>query len=219
MKKTVAFLKLSIANPSTGKQMSMKITDPRKLSQFYGKKLLTDFPGELIDEAYHGYVFRVTGGSDTDGFAMKEGIMTHKRVKLLRSMKNGFKPKREGARKRSIVLGCFISREISTLNLVVVKQGPNEIPQLCGEPLPVRLGPKRYDNIVKYFNLNKGDDVRMYMIPRTFKKNGKVQRKCPKIQRLITPVTKRRSARRQAIKTERRERARARAAEYNAQSE
>ena len=57
------------------------------------------------------------------------------------------------------------------------------------ETIPRRLGPKRANNIRKLFNLEKEDDVRRYVIARTFtNKKGREVRKAPKIQRLITPL-------------------------------
>ncbi len=40
--------------------------------------------GEVMDdEAYKGYVFRITGGNDKQGFQMKQGIMSNGRTRIL----------------------------------------------------------------------------------------------------------------------------------------
>ena len=40
--------------------------------------------GEVMDdEAYKGYVFRITGGNDKQGFQMKQGIMSNHRTRIL----------------------------------------------------------------------------------------------------------------------------------------
>ena len=40
--------------------------------------------GEVMDdEAYKGYIFRITGGNDKQGFQMKQGIMSNTRTRIL----------------------------------------------------------------------------------------------------------------------------------------
>jgi small subunit ribosomal protein S6e len=43
-----------------------------------------EISGEVMDdEAYKGYVFRITGGNDKQGFQMKQGIMSSTRTRIL----------------------------------------------------------------------------------------------------------------------------------------
>jgi small subunit ribosomal protein S6e len=39
--------------------------------------------GEVLGEEYKGYIFRITGGNDKQGFTMKQGVLVNGRVKLL----------------------------------------------------------------------------------------------------------------------------------------
>ena len=39
--------------------------------------------GEVMGENYNGYVFKITGGNDQQGFAMKQGIMRNGRARIL----------------------------------------------------------------------------------------------------------------------------------------
>merc|ERR1712037_513234 len=81
------------------------------------------------------------------------------------------------------------------------RRGTSELPGLTDEPVPRRLGPKRANKIRALFNLGKEDDVRKYVIARTFtNKKGKTVRKSPKIQRLVTPLTLQRKRARKAEK-------------------
>merc|ERR1711956_146365 len=94
-----------------------------------------------------------------------------------------------GERKRKSVRGCIVGADISVLNLVVTKIGEETVAGLTDDQIPRRLGPKRANNIRKLFNLSKEDDVRQYVISRTYtNKKGREVRKAPKIQRLITPI-------------------------------
>merc|ERR1711937_692019 len=106
-----------------------------------------------------------------------------------------------GERKRKSVRGCIVGHDIAVLNLVVTQIGANTVEGLTNDSIPRRLGPKRANNIRKLFNLTKDDDVRKYVIHRTFtNKKGVSVRKAPKIQRLVTPLTLQRKRARKAEK-------------------
>ena len=164
-----------------------------------------------------GYVVRITGGNDKQGFPMKQGVLSNGRVKLLLSKGHScFRPRRKGQRRRKSVRGCIVDSNLSVLNLVIVKKGEKEIPGLTDTTIPRRLGPKRVGKIRKLYNLSKEDDVRQYIIKRPLpQKEGKPQRfKAPKIQRLITPVRLQRKRHLLALKRKWGEKSRAEASEY-----
>uniref|UniRef100_A0A8C9J8T4 Small ribosomal subunit protein eS6 n=1 Tax=Panthera tigris altaica TaxID=74533 RepID=A0A8C9J8T4_PANTA len=128
-----------------------------------------------------GYVVRISGGNDKQGFPMKQGVLTHGRVRLL--LRKG-----TGERKCKSAQGCIVDANLSVLNLVFVKKGEKDIPGLTDTTVPHRLGPKRASRIRKLFNLSKEDDVRQYVVRKPLNKEGKKPRtKAPKIQRLVTP--------------------------------
>lgn len=151
--------------------------------------------GDLLGDAYKGYVFRITGGLDKQGFPMKQGVLTASRVRLLLNGTGGFYTNRkDGDRRRKSVRGCIVSSEMSVINVIVIKKGEAELANVTDKVMPQRLGPKRASRIRKFFNLTKEDDVRQFVIHRIIPgKDGKRDRKvAPKIQRLVTPVTVRR---------------------------
>jgi len=210
-------MKLNIANPSTGCQKVLEVEDEKKLRVFYDRRISQEIEGEHLGEEYRGYLFRISGGNDKQGFPMKQGVLTNSRVRLLLSKgKSCYRPRRKGERKRKSVRGCIVGPDLSVLNLVVVRKGDNEIEGLTDTQIPRRLGPKRASKIRKLFNLSKEDDVRKYVIRRKFQtKTGKTQDKAPKIQRLVTPRTLQHKRRRASLKIQAREKAKKEAAEYN----
>merc|ERR1711966_370705 len=112
-----------------------------------------------------------------------------------------YRPRRVGERKRKSVRGCIVGQDIAVLNLVVSQVGANTVEGLTDDNIPRRLGPKRANNIRKLFNLDKDDDVRQYVIARTYtNKAGKEVRKAPKVQRLITPLMLQRKRARKSAK-------------------
>eukprot|EP00518_Triparma_eleuthera_P003301 CAMPEP_0182462168 /NCGR_PEP_ID=MMETSP1319-20130603/6522_1 /TAXON_ID=172717 /ORGANISM="Bolidomonas pacifica, Strain RCC208" /LENGTH=243 /DNA_ID=CAMNT_0024661563 /DNA_START=70 /DNA_END=801 /DNA_ORIENTATION=+ len=195
-------MKMNIAYPATGLQKILEIDDEAKLQNLYERRMAQEVDGGILGEEWAGYVLRITGGNDKQGFPMKQGVLTNTRVRLLLTKGSGcYRPRRVGERKRASVRGCIVSHDLSVLNLVVTKKGPAEIAGLTDGDAPRRLGPKRANKIRSLFNLTKEDDVRKYVISRKFtKKNGKEVRKAPHIQRLVTPLTLQRKRARASAK-------------------
>lgn len=197
-------MKLNISNPICGAQKSFEVDDERKLRIFYDKRMATEVKADALGDEFKGYVLKITGGNDKQGFPMKQGVLLPHRVRLLLAKGHScYRPRRTGERKRKSVRGCIVSHDIAALSLVVVKQGEQDIEGLTDVQVPKRLGPKRANNIRKMFNLTKEDDVRKYVIRREIpskKHEGKVNTKAPKIQRLVTPLTVQRKRHLKAIK-------------------
>jgi ribosomal protein S6E (S10) len=141
---------------------------------FYDKKIAQEVPVDTLGDEWKGYVVRITGGNDKQGFPMKQGVLLPYRVKLLLSDGHScYRPRRTGERKRKSVRGCIVGPDIAVLSLVIVKQGEGEIAGLTDNILPKRLGPKRATKIRKFFNLGKEDDVRKYVVRREVKSSKK----------------------------------------------
>ncbi|TDL25291.1 ribosomal protein S6e [Rickenella mellea] len=204
-------MKFNIANPATGAQKTIDFDDEKRYRHFFDKKISQDVPGDAFGDEWAGYVFRITGGNDKQGFPMKQGVLLPYRVKLLLADGHScYRPRRTGERKRKSVRGCIVGPDIAVLSLVIIKKGDNEIPGLTDTVLPKRLGPKRATKIRKFFNLDKKDDVRQYVVKREVKspKNPekKPYMKSAKIQRLVTPIRLQRRRHLRSLKRRRLER-------------
>ncbi|PNX69155.1 40S ribosomal protein s6-like, partial [Trifolium pratense] len=43
---------------------------------FWDKRLSQEVSGDALGEEFKGYVFKITGGCDKQGFPMKQGVLT-----------------------------------------------------------------------------------------------------------------------------------------------
>jgi len=211
-------MKLNISYPANGSQKLFDIDDERKLRIFMEKRMGNEVPGDSLGDEWKGYIFRITGGNDKQGFPMKQGVMLPTRVSLLLSDGHScYRPRRTGERKRKSVRGCIVGQDLSVLALSIVKQGDGDIPGLTDLVNPKRLGPKRATKIRKFFGLDKKDDVRKFVIRREVqpkKEGAKPYTKAPKIQRLVTPQRLQHKRHRVALKKRRSEASKDAANEY-----
>ncbi|KIL63470.1 hypothetical protein M378DRAFT_79714 [Amanita muscaria Koide BX008] len=208
-------------DPATGAQKLIDLDDEKRYRAFLDKRISQEVPGDSLGDEWKGYIFRITGGNDKQGFPMKQGILLPNRVRLLLSDGHScFRPRRTGERKRKSVRGCIVGPDIAVLSLVIVKQGDNDVPGLTDVVLPKRLGPKRATKIRKFFNLSKEDDVRKYVIRREVKSqkkpDAKPYTKAPKIQRLVTPIRLQRRRHLRSLKRRRIEHQKEQKSEYDA---
>lgn len=200
-------MKLNIAYPATGCQKLFEIVDDLKVRIFYDKRMGSEVHADPLGEDWKGYIFKVTGGNDKQGFPMKQGVLTNGRVRLLLSDGHScFRARRDGERRRKSVRGCIVDSNLSALSLVIVRKGEKDIDGLTNVTIPRRLGPKRANKIRKLFNLKNEDDVRHYVVKRPLQlKEGKTKQrfKAPKVQRLVTPQVLQRKRHLLALKKKR----------------
>ncbi len=158
-------MKLNISFPSNGTQKLIDIEDERKVRVFMDRRMGQEVPGDSVGDEFKGYIFKITGGNDKQGFPMKQGVMHPTRVRLLLADGHScYRPRRTGERKRKSVRGCIVGMDLSVLALSIVKQGEADIPGVTDTVLPKRLGPKRATKIRRFFGLGKEDDVSLMLL-------------------------------------------------------
>ncbi|KAI4144974.1 MAG: hypothetical protein L6R39_003964 [Caloplaca ligustica] len=211
-------MKLNVSYPANGTQKLIEVDDERKLRVFMDRRMGQEVPADSVGPEWKGYVFRITGGNDKQGFPMKQGIMHPTRVQLLLSAGHScYRPRRTGERRRKSVRGCIVGMDLAVLALSIVKQGEEELPGLTDTVHPKRLGPKRATKIRKFFGLSKEDDVRKFVIRREVQpktEGKKPYTKAPRIQRLVTPQRLQHKRHRMALKRRKAEASKDAANEY-----
>lgn len=106
-----------------------------EVEQAQSKKLVGLKIGEEIEASLvglTGYKLKITGGSDKNGFPMKKDVDGPRRIKSLLSGGIGFKPKRDGQRRRKTVRGNTVSDDIVQINAIVTEKGAKSIDELLG---------------------------------------------------------------------------------------
>lgn len=68
---------MNVSFPVTGAQKTFEIVDEHKLRLFYDKRMSAEVEADSLGDEWKGYVFRIAGGNDKQGFPMKQGVLTN----------------------------------------------------------------------------------------------------------------------------------------------
>jgi small subunit ribosomal protein S6e len=182
-------MKFNISDPLTGGNKKIEIDEEKFIRPFFDKRMGNEINGEHLGDDYKGYIFRITGGNDKQGFTMKQGILVNGRSRILfRKQGTTFRPRRAGERKRKSVRGCITGPDLSVIALRIVKKGDKDIAGCNDVDRPNRLGRKRANRIRAAFALDKKlDNPCKYVVHRQVtQKSDKTYWKAPHIQRMVT---------------------------------
>uniref|UniRef100_A0A7C3YQX0 Small ribosomal subunit protein eS6 n=1 Tax=Geoglobus ahangari TaxID=113653 RepID=A0A7C3YQX0_9EURY len=113
--------KVVISDPKTGKAYQKEVSGANA-NKLIGKQIGDIINGTLV-ELPPDYELQITGGSDKDGFPMRPDIPGGVRKRILLSGGIGYRPKEKGIRKKKMVRGRVITRDIVQINMKVVKHG------------------------------------------------------------------------------------------------
>lgn len=113
--------KVVISDPSTGKAYQ-KVISGANANKLIGKQVGDTINGTIV-ELPPDYELTITGGSDKDGFPIRPDIPGPVRKRILLSGGIGYHPKDKGVRKKKMVRGRVITRDIVQINMKVSKHG------------------------------------------------------------------------------------------------
>lgn len=123
-------MKIVLSDPKAGKSWQTELAKD-KTAMLVGKKIGEQVEGELFGAP--GYMFELTGGSDSSGFPMRSDISGARKAVVLLSKGVGFQGKRDGERKRKTVRGNTYTSEMAQINAKVVQQGSISLDELFGK--------------------------------------------------------------------------------------
>lgn len=64
-------MKFNLSDPRTGAQKCFDIDDDKKCSIFFDKRMGAEVDADLLGDEFKGYIFKIMGGNDKQGFPMK----------------------------------------------------------------------------------------------------------------------------------------------------
>ncbi|MDD2778303.1 MAG: 30S ribosomal protein S6e [Methanocellales archaeon] len=113
-----------ISDPQKGKAYQVEVSEAYS-DKLVGKRIGSTVDGELF--GLPGYELQITGGTDKNGFPMREDLSGGQRRKVLTFGGTGHHPIDKGQRRRKAVCGREISINISQINVVITKYGPKSV--------------------------------------------------------------------------------------------
>lgn len=93
-----------------------------------GKKI-----GDVVDGIFvslPGYKLTISGGSDKDGFPMRDDLPGIRRKNILLTDSTGFNAPENGMRRRKLVRGNTVSPDTTQINMVISAAGSKTVEEL-----------------------------------------------------------------------------------------
>lgn len=81
---------MNVSYPVTGAQKTFEVVDDHKLRLFYEKRMGAEVEVDQLGDEWKGYILRVAGGNDKQGFPMKQGVLTNSEYQWLTAMRRLF---------------------------------------------------------------------------------------------------------------------------------
>ncbi|MBN2229788.1 MAG: 30S ribosomal protein S6e [Candidatus Thorarchaeota archaeon] len=119
--------KLVISDPETGKAIQYELDDA-KTNAIVGKLVGEIVEGDVL--GLPGYKLKITGGTDSSGFAIRPDVHGSGKKRVLIRGPPGFRSDRKGIAKRKTVRGRELSKDISQVNMRVEEKGSTPLEEL-----------------------------------------------------------------------------------------
>ncbi|WP_138004650.1 30S ribosomal protein S6e [Halalkalirubrum salinum] len=125
----MAEFKVVVADPETGETFQFEV-DGQDANRFLGRDLGDEVDGSAV--GLDGFTLELTGGSDETGRPLRADVPGSSLKELLLEGGVGYKPTRDGERKRVTVRGREISDAVAQINATVV-DGDGSVADALGE--------------------------------------------------------------------------------------
>ncbi|WP_049902192.1 30S ribosomal protein S6e [Halococcus agarilyticus] len=119
-----------VADPEEG-AAHQRAVDGQDANRFIGRSIGEEVDGSAV--GLDGYTVEITGGSDTAGRPMREDVAGPALTSILVDGGTGFKPTREGERKRITVRGREVGEETRQINASIADRGDQAVADLLGD--------------------------------------------------------------------------------------
>ena len=119
--------KVVVNDVKDGKSHQVQITG-HHANSLIGKKIGDEVDGIFI--SLPGYKLKITGGTDKNGFPMRNDLPGSGRRRLLLSESKGFHPTEKGLRYKKSIRGNTINQDLVQINMKVEKHGSKPIGEI-----------------------------------------------------------------------------------------
>jgi len=119
--------KVVVNDVKDGKSHQVQISG-HHANSLIGKKIGDEVDGIFI--SLPGYKLKITGGTDKNGFPMRNDLSGSGRRRLLLSQSKGFHPSEKGLRHKKSIRGNTINQDLVQINMKVEKHGSKPINEL-----------------------------------------------------------------------------------------
>ncbi len=124
----MAKFQLVLSDPETG-QAHIKILEGPQAAPLIGKNIGENVEGNNL--GFPNYTFRLTGGTDSDGFPMRPDLPGGRKWRILVKKGGvGYRPKDKTLRRKRTFRGRMISEDIYQVNLKVMEKGETPLVEL-----------------------------------------------------------------------------------------
>lgn len=128
----MATFNVVVSDPETGRSFTREV-EGQDANRFLGRNIGETVDGRAV--GLDGFTLEITGGSDDAGRPMRPDVKGSALKEILLTGGTGYRPTRDGERRRVTVRGREVSETISQLNVSVV-EGDGSVPVALGEEEP-----------------------------------------------------------------------------------
>lgn len=126
----MAEFQVVVGDRDTGKSYQVEVSG-NDANRFLGRSLGDEVDGATV--GLDGYTLALTGGSDTAGRPLRADLPGGALRQILADERTvGYKPARDGERRRVTVRGNEITDDVAQLNATIIERGEGDVADLLG---------------------------------------------------------------------------------------
>jgi len=125
----MAEFQVVVADPEDGTTHQFDV-EGQDANRFIGRDLGEEVDGNAV--GLDGYSLELTGGSDNAGRPMRPDVAGTSIKRILLTGGVGYKPERDGERKRVTVRGSEVGEETRQINAKITGRGSQSVAELLG---------------------------------------------------------------------------------------
>ena len=119
-----------VGDPESGASYQLE-AEGQDANRFLGRSIGDEVDGGAV--GLDGYTLEITGGSDDAGRPLNPTVAGgNLQEVLMKERQTGYKPERDGERRRITVRGREISDTVAQINTSIVERGGTDVEELLG---------------------------------------------------------------------------------------